>query len=74
MALIARAFVKQPQLLILDEPCQGLDVSHWTRVIKLLDSLCRQTPVSLLYVTHHTEELPNAITHVLELDRGKIVQ
>jgi molybdate transport system ATP-binding protein len=72
LILLARALVKQPSLLILDEPCQGLDAPHRTRIIDLLDSLCQQTQVSLLYVTHHTDELPQAITHVLELERGRI--
>ena len=72
LVLLARALVKQPTLLILDEPCQGLDAGHRSRIINLLDALCRQTPVSLLYVTHHADELPQAITHVLELDQGRI--
>jgi molybdate transport system ATP-binding protein len=72
LILLARALVKQPSLLILDEPCQGLDGSHRARIIDLLDSLCQQTPMSLLYVTHHTDELPQAITHVLELEQGRI--
>jgi molybdate transport system ATP-binding protein len=72
LVLLARALVKQPSLLILDEPCQGLDTTHRARIIDLLDSLCQQTPVSLLYVTHHTDELPQSITHVLELERGRI--
>jgi len=72
LILLTRALVKQPLLLILDEPCQGLDATHRTQIINLLDSLCQQTPVSLLYVTHHTDELPQAITHVLELEQGRI--
>jgi molybdate transport system ATP-binding protein len=72
LVLLARALVKQPWLLILDEPCQGLDVLHRTRIINILDALCQQTPVSLLYVTHHSDELPRAITHVLELEQGRV--
>lgn len=72
LVLFARALVKQPSLLVLDEPCQGLDTLHRSRITALLDALCRQTPVSLLYVTHHTDELPQAITHVLELEQGRI--
>jgi len=72
LVLLARALVKQPRLLILDEPCQGLDGLNRSRIIQLLDSLCQQTPVSLLYVTHHLDEFPRAITHVLHLENGRM--
>jgi len=72
LVLLARALVKQPRLLILDEPCQGLDGFHRARILEVLDALCRQTPVSLLYVTHHLDELPRAITHVLRLEHGRM--
>jgi molybdate transport system ATP-binding protein len=72
LVLLARALVKQPRLLILDEPCQGLDGSNRSQILQLLDSLCRQTPVSLLFVTHHLDELPRAITHVLFLENGRM--
>lgn len=70
LVLLARALVKQPRLLILDEPCQGLDSAHRARILRLLDALCEQTPVSLLYVTHHRDEVPGVITNVLRLERG----
>ena len=72
LVLLARALVKNPALLLLDEPCQGLDAPHRAHLIHLLDQLCRQTPVQLIYVTHHFDEKPAAITHVLELDEGRI--
>jgi molybdate transport system ATP-binding protein len=71
LILLARALVKQPRLMILDEPCQGLDGYHRARIIRVLDALCDQTPVSLLYVTHHRDELPRSITHVLHLEKGR---
>lgn len=74
MFLLARAMVKDPPLLILDEPCQGLDDSHRRAFTELLDELCAHTPLSLIYVTHYQDELPAAITHRLVLDHGKIVQ
>jgi len=70
LVLLARAFVKQPALVILDEPCQGLDAPRRSHIIEIVDAVCRQTPVSLLYVTHHSDELPGAMTHVLELEGG----
>ena len=72
MVLLARALVKDPILLILDEPCQGLDGSHRAAIIDLIDGLCSQTPVSLIYITHHFDEMPKSITHVMELREGRI--
>ncbi len=74
IVLLARALVKHPRLLILDEPCQGLDAHHRNRILALLDRLCQETPIGLLYVTHHINEMPRAITHVLQLERGRIVK
>jgi molybdate transport system ATP-binding protein len=72
LVLFARALVKTPRLLVLDEPCQGLDAAHRATLVALIDHLCRQTGISLIYVTHHADELPTAITHVLRLVRGRI--
>jgi len=74
IVLLARALVKHPRLLILDEPCQGLDAHHRDRILALLDRLCEETPIGLLYVTHHLNEMPRSITHLLELERGRIVR
>lgn len=72
MVLLARAMVKEPRLLIMDEPCQGLDSSHRTKIIELVDELCSQMSVSLIYVTHHFDEIPKAITHILKLREGRV--
>ena len=72
LVLLARALVKQPHLLILDEPCQGLDGQNRSKIIHLVDSLCQQTPVSLIYVTHHLDELPRSITHAMHLENGRM--
>ncbi|MBW2206991.1 MAG: ATP-binding cassette domain-containing protein [Deltaproteobacteria bacterium] len=72
LVLLARALVKNPVLLILDEPCQGLDFSDLRRINVLLDQLCSGTLVNLIYVTHHSDEMPKAITHILKLERGRI--
>ena len=73
MVLLARALVKHPRLLILDEPCQGLDAGHRTQILTLLDRLCEQHSLSIIYVTHHFDELPQAISHVLKLEQGQIL-
>jgi molybdate transport system ATP-binding protein len=74
LVLICRALVKSPRLLVLDEPCMGLDDYHRKLILHLLDELCRQQIVQLLYVTHRMEEMPVSITHVLKLENGKIVK
>ena len=71
--LLARALVKNPIMLILDEPCQGLDFSNRTRINALLDQLCYGTPVNLIYVTHHFDEMPKTITHILKLEHGRMI-
>lgn len=72
LVLLARALVKHPALLVLDEPCQGLDTEHRRHIIGLLDQLCQKTAVSMIYVTHHFDEMPDAISHVLQLECGRI--
>jgi molybdate transport system ATP-binding protein len=72
LTLIARALVKSPNLLVLDEPCQGLDRNTRKNIIGLIDQVCRKTNATLLYVTHDMAKLPGVITHVLTLDSGRI--
>lgn len=72
LVLLARALVKSPKLLVLDEPCQGLDRETRHGIIRLIDQICRRTNTPLLYVTHDLDELPDVITHVLTLDAGRI--
>ncbi|MBS1626273.1 MAG: ATP-binding cassette domain-containing protein [Bacteroidetes bacterium] len=70
LALIARAFVKNPPLLVLDEPCQNLDNNHIQQIIQLINNLCSQTNATIIYVSHYTNEIPECITNVLELNNG----
>lgn len=67
LVLLARAMVKQPDLLILDEPCQGLDDVNREMVLKLVDHLGRTGSTQILYVTHHPEDHIPCITNSLEL-------
>jgi molybdate transport system ATP-binding protein len=73
LVLFARALVKNPPLLVLDEPCVGLDPANRDRIVRLVDALGRQPGRALIYVTHHEEELPPAITHRLRLAQGRVV-
>ena len=65
LLLVARAFVKSPSLLILDEPLHGLDTRNSRLVKDVIDAYCRQPAVTLIMVTHYQEELPPCIDHSL---------
>jgi molybdate transport system ATP-binding protein len=71
MVLLARALVKRPKLLILDEPCQGLDAAHRALFVRTVDGLLRQGAVTAIYVTHRPDEIPPSIQRVLRLKRKR---
>lgn len=70
LALLARAFVKDPELLILDEPLHGLDTYNRRRVKKIIEAFCRRRDKTMIMVTHYESELPATISHRLELRRN----
>ena len=65
LVLIARALVKHPTLLILDEPLQGLDYLNRELVKNWIDNLIDKGNTQLLFVSHHVEDAPKCITHRL---------
>ncbi len=67
MVLLARALVKKPRLLILDEPCQGLDSAHRSLFLRTVDALIRSRTVTAVYVTHRPDEIPPSVHRVLRL-------
>ena len=69
MVLITRALVKNPELLILDEPCQGLDRVQTDHLKSVLDYLAENSEMTLLYVSHYDRDLPSCVNQVLELKR-----
>ncbi|MCU6386800.1 MULTISPECIES: molybdate ABC transporter ATP-binding protein ModF [Enterobacter] len=66
LALIVRALVKHPTLLILDEPLQGLDPLNRQLIRRFVDVLISEGETQLLFVSHHAEDAPSCITHRLE--------
>ena len=70
-ALLARALIKNPALLVLDEPCQGLDDHQTIQFLQLIDEICGQSETTLIFVSHYDDEIPGCITNKLELQQGK---
>jgi iron complex transport system ATP-binding protein len=77
--LIARALMARPQLLILDEPCAGLDPVAREKFLRFIDELAHRThdparghAPALVLVTHHVEEITPAFTHALLLQGGRV--
>ncbi len=69
LVLLARAFVKDPQLLILDEPLHGLDLWNRRLTKDIIETFCQRRGKTLIMVTHYQEELPNVITNNLYLKK-----
>ncbi|MCJ8208893.1 ATP-binding cassette domain-containing protein [Mucilaginibacter sp. RS28] len=74
LCLLIRAIIKNPALLILDEPCQGMDNLQQQFFKQVIDTICRNSNITLIYVTHYMEELPEAVTKQLKLVKGEVVE
>lgn len=72
MALLGRTIIKNPQLLVLDEPCQGLDQQQTQYFNKMVDEISKNG-VTIIYVGHFETQLPKCITHKLVLEKGNVV-
>ena len=68
--LIIRAAVKCPKVLILDEPCHGLDDNYRQKILDLLETVAETGTTSLLHVTHDPSEVLECEKHILELHPG----
>jgi molybdate transport system ATP-binding protein len=73
LVLIARAMVKSPEILILDEPFQGLDIKNRTKILDVFEYIGSQTRTNLIYVPNQDEETLNCMTHVLDMEDGKAI-
>ncbi len=73
-ALIGRALMPEPRILILDEPCEGLDLHAREIILSRLDTLATDPGgPSILLVTHRVEEIPPGITHALVMKDGRVL-
>ncbi len=70
LILLARVFVKNPDLLILDEPLHGLDVANKKRVKEIIEEFCKDNK-SLIYVTHYEDEIPSVVDKRMVLVKNK---
>lgn len=70
LVLLIRAFVKSPELLILDEPFHGLDANNMLRAQKIIDLYMKNPMRTLIMVSHYEEELPSCINHWLKLTKN----
>jgi len=73
LCLLARALIKNPALLIFDEPCQGMDEHQQLHFKNIVNTICDLSEVTLIYVTHYQHEIPDSVTKVLRLDKGMVV-
>ena len=69
--LIIRAAVKNPRILILDEPCHGLDENYRQKILDLLEKVAETGTTTFLHVTHDPSEVLDCEKHVLELHPGE---
>ncbi len=72
LVLLARAAIHRPRLLLLDEPCQGLDAGQRAVMLQAIDDAVARTGASLVFVTHRADESPRCITHRLTVRAGRV--
>lgn len=70
--LLARALMAEPELLIMDEPCAGLDLYEREKLLESIGEMGSE-PIGIIYVTHHIEEIIPLFTHVALVEQGTIV-
>lgn len=71
--LLARALVKNPPMLILDEPCQGMDDEETAAFTVIINEVCQRSGKTLIYVSHYEKDIPPCVTHRLYLREGRVI-
>ena len=71
--IIARALMAEPLILLLDEPCIGLDMKARENLLSSISKICKETKTTVIYVTHHIEEIVEEIDNTLLLKDGSIL-
>ena len=71
LVLIGRAMVKSPEILILDEPLQGLDIKNRLKIGEVFEYIGSQTRTHIIYVPNQDEKMLSCMTHVLEMEGGR---
>jgi molybdate transport system ATP-binding protein len=74
LALLGRALIKNPPLLILDEPCQGLDVEQTEQFKSLIGEFCKVSHKTLIYISHYQHETPDGIQNYIRMENGRMIQ
>jgi molybdate transport system ATP-binding protein len=70
MVLLGRSMIKLPRLLVLDEPCQGLDALNRRLILDAVDRIAAAGRTTVIFTSHHSGEVPACMTHRLSLVRG----
>ena len=74
LLLIARSLMEEPEILILDEATSGLDLFAREKLLRQIEQITNLPKApTILYVTHHAEEITRSFTHVLLLKKGNII-
>ncbi|MET0243087.1 MAG: ATP-binding cassette domain-containing protein [Flavitalea sp.] len=73
LSLLGRALIKMPAMLVLDEPCQGLDEHQTGSFASLIDVICAEFGTTLIYISHFVQEIPSCVTKFIRLENGRQV-
>ena len=66
--------IKSPALLVLDEASQGMDEEQRSRFKSTIEFFCKEMNLTLLFVSHYNEDIPDCIGHTLKLKQGKAIK